>query len=106
MAKRRIQVYTDDETKRRIEVAALIREMPVTEYCLQAIRQQLAEDDMLEGAQVQVKMRSSGSDTLIDDLRSLRERILGHCGGSVIDVDEVLEQVRSERDDELLSGVC
>jgi hypothetical protein len=36
------------ETRRRIELAAAKYNLPVTEYCLNAIRQQLAEDDLLE----------------------------------------------------------
>jgi hypothetical protein len=48
MGKKRIQVYADEETKRRVEAAAAKYRMPVTAYCLAAIRQQLADDDMLE----------------------------------------------------------
>jgi hypothetical protein len=52
MSKTRIQVYTDEETKRRIELAAVRQNIAVTEYCLQAIEQRLAEDDMLERATI------------------------------------------------------
>ena len=48
MHKQRIQVYVDRETKRRIELAAAIFDVPVTEYCLTAIRQELTDDDLLE----------------------------------------------------------
>lgn len=44
MNKQRIQVYTDPATKRRIELAAAKVNLPVTEYCLRAIEQQLADD--------------------------------------------------------------
>ena len=50
MSKTRIQVYTDEETKRRIELAAVRQNIAVTEYRLRAIEQRLAEDDMLERA--------------------------------------------------------
>jgi uncharacterized protein (DUF1778 family) len=43
MNKQRIQVYADPETKRRIELAAAKHETSVTEYCLAAIEQQLAD---------------------------------------------------------------
>ncbi|MFL7809775.1 MAG: hypothetical protein AB8I80_14160, partial [Anaerolineae bacterium] len=47
-----IQVYTDEETKRRIELAAVRQNIAVTEYRLRAIEQRLAEDDMLERATI------------------------------------------------------
>ncbi len=100
MPKQRIQVYTDPETKRRVELAAAKHDVPVTEYCLEAIKQQLAEDDMLESEEVTIPIQTNGAD-LISELRALREAILADRGGEVIDVDQVLEQVRAERDDEL-----
>lgn len=86
MAKQRIQVYTDPETKRRIELAAAKHDIPVTEYCLEAIKQQLAEDDMLESEQVTIPVQTDGAD-LISELRALREAILADRGGEVIDID-------------------
>lgn len=44
MNKQRIQVYADPETRRRIGLAAAKHQMPVTEYCFEAIRQQLATE--------------------------------------------------------------
>lgn len=101
MNKQRIQVYTDDETKRRIDVAAMIRQTSVTEYCLEAIRQQLAEDDLLEQAAVEVTFHPIGAFDIGADLRALREGILARRGGREIELD-ILDQVRAERDDELL----
>ena len=51
MTRQCIQVYTDPETKRRVELAAAKHEISVTEYCFEAIQQQLAEDDLLEREQ-------------------------------------------------------
>jgi uncharacterized protein (DUF1778 family) len=48
MAKARIQVYIDPETKHRLALAAARHAVTITEYCFEAIRQQLAEDDMIE----------------------------------------------------------
>ena len=102
MNKQRIQVYTDAETKRRIELAAARHETSVTEYCLAAIEQQLADDDMLEQEQVEIPIKPSRAVAgLIADLRQLRETIKADRGGALIDLDDVLEEVRDERDHEL-----
>jgi hypothetical protein len=103
MDKQRIQVYADPETKRRIELAAAKYNMPVTEYCLNAIQQQLADDDLLETEQIQIAVTPYPplDDTLLMELRALRERILARRGGRPIELD-IVEQVRAERDEELL----
>jgi len=101
MSKKRIQVYVDDESKRRIELAAMIRELPVTEYCWEAIEQQLAEDDLLERDHVALRVRRPDPGALHADLAALRQRILTRRGGRPID-DDLLDAVRRERDDELL----
>jgi hypothetical protein len=102
MDKQRIQVYAEPEMKRRIELAAAKQNVAVTEYCLNAIVQQLADDDLLEEAQVVIAIQPGkpSDDTLIADLRALREKILARRGGRPIDID-ILEQVRAERDYEL-----
>jgi hypothetical protein len=105
MEKQRIQVYADEDLKRRIELAAAKYNVPVTAYCLQAITQQLAEDDLLEEEQVAIPLTAiKPTDTLIKDLRALRATILADRSGQLIDVDAMLEQGREERDYEL-SGV-
>jgi hypothetical protein len=105
MEKQRIQVYAEEDLKRRIELAAAKYNVPVTAYCLQAITQQLAEDDLLEAEQIALPLTATKpTDTLIKDLRALRAAILADRGGKLIDVDDLLEQAREERDYEL-SGV-
>ncbi len=103
MEKQRIQVYADEEMKRRIELAAAKYNVPVTEYCLQAITQQLADDDLLEEEQIHIAIAPGKrkDDTLIADLRALREAILADRGGKPIEVDDFIEQMREERDYEL-----
>ena len=101
MHKRRIQVYADYDMKRRIELAAAKYNMPVTEYCLNAIQQQLADDDLLEEEQVAIPITPRTDNDLIADLRALRNRILARRSGQPIDID-IVEQVRAERDEELL----
>ena len=101
MAKKRIQVYTDPETKRRIELAAARHDVPVTQYCLEAIRQQLAEDDLLEREQIEIPIKPIQDADLIADLRALRDKILARRGGKPIDPG-IVEQIREERDDELI----
>jgi hypothetical protein len=103
MQKQRIQVYADPEIKRRIELAAAKYNIPVTEYCLSAIEQQLADDDLLEAEQVTLSVTPDTPDeTLLADLRALREAILADRGSKLIDIDDIIEQMRAERDDEIM----
>lgn len=101
MTKHRIQVYADDETKRRIELAAFIREVSVTDYCLQAIRQQMAEDDVLERGEVEVRLGAAEHRDLADELQALRQRILARREGRLIDLG-VLELVQVEEEHDRL----
>lgn len=103
MEMRRIQVYADAETKRRIELAAARHNLPVTIYCLEAIMQQLAEDDVLDQERIEISVRPPTQTIdaqLIAQMRGLRERITARRGGKLISAD-ILEQVRAERDEEL-----
>jgi len=102
MTKQRIQVYADKETKRRIELAAAEHQIPVTKYCLEAIRQQLAEDDMLEKEQIEIHIKTPKGTELIADLRALQGRIKARRGGKPVDVDRIFEEMREERDYELI----
>lgn len=103
MPKTRIQVYADDEIKHRIELAAAKRHVAVTEYCLDAIVQQLADDAVLEEMEITIPVKAASHEDLWDRLRDLHDRILAERGGEYItDVDDIIEQMRSERDDELL----
>ena len=104
MNKQRIQVYTDSVTKRRIELAATKHEVSVTDYCLFAITQQLADDDLLEAEQVDIPIKQSiATASLIADVHQLRETIKAERGGMLIDLDGALEELRDERDHDLLS---
>lgn len=102
MIKERIQVYADQETKRRVELAAARHDIPVTEYCLAAIKQQLTEDDLLEREQIEVAIKPPEKDDLIAELRALHEDILTYRNGEPLDIDRDLEAMRKERDDELI----
>jgi uncharacterized protein (DUF1778 family) len=103
MDKKRIQVYADPDTKRRIELAAARYDVAVTEYCLEAIKQQLAEDDILEEEQIEIPVRKAEKD-YIADLRALRQAILADRGRKPIDIDipALIEQMREERDEQLI----
>jgi len=101
MIRKRIQVYADPETKRRIELAAARRDLAVTEYCLAAIEQQLAEDDVLEQEHIDIPVRLARHSYFFDELEALRERILVRRRGELIDVAAAVEQTREERDDEI-----
>ena len=102
MQKKRIQVYTDPETKRRIELAAAKQNLAVTKYCLEAIKARLAEDDILEQERVEIPVKPTEGEDIIAQLRALREKIKARRGGKLITLD-IVEQVREERDHELLS---
>ena len=65
MTKQRIQVYAEPDIKRRIELAAAKRDTPVTQYCLEAIMQQLADDNVLEQSQVIIDVEPNSQDSLI-----------------------------------------
>lgn len=101
MTKETIEVQAEEALMQRIKAAAAKHNIPVAEYCLEAIEQKLQNDDKPEGAENDVLLSPKKPDpTLIDDLRELRERILAERGGKPIDID-ILEMIRSERDDEL-----
>lgn len=100
----RIQVYADEETRRRVEIAALKRRTSVTEYCLAAIRERLAEDDVLQADEVTIQVRRD-DDGLFRQVRALHEIVLARRAGAAIDVDRALEDVREERTDAIL-GLC
>jgi len=102
MNKKRIQVYADRETKRRIELAAAKHDIAVTEYCLAAIKQQLGEDAVLEEAQIEIQINPTGDTDFIVSLRALQDRIKVRRAGKLIDVDTLLDQTRAERVDELI----
>jgi len=100
---KRIQVYADEEVKRRIELAAAKFDLPVTEYCMQAIRQRLRDEDLLEQAQIEIAIKPKKQDNFIERLRTLHASILAYHNSTSIDVDGLLDRVREERDYELTS---
>ena len=101
MNRKRIQVYADPETKRRIELAAAQHDVAVTEYCLGAIKQQLQEDDLLDTQSIEILIKPVRETILIAELRKLHRQINADRRGSPIDVDDILAQVRGEREHEL-----
>jgi hypothetical protein len=101
MAQKRIQVYADEETKRRVELAAAQHEVAVTAYCLAAIKQQLLEDDLLESDTVEIAVKPARETSLVAELRALQQEIKAHRKGKPIDVDRVMNQLREEREHEL-----
>ncbi len=100
MEKQRIQVYADPGMKRRIELAAAKYNVPVTKYCLSAIEQQLADDEMLEEEQITIPVKPTPDEDWLAGLDELQEKILARRGGRPLEID-ILEQVREERDYEL-----
>jgi transcription initiation factor TFIIIB Brf1 subunit/transcription initiation factor TFIIB len=108
MAMRRIQVYANEEVKRRIEVAAAKRSLPVTAYCLEAIVQQLGEDEVLEEEQIEIAVELDSQRVavrLVAEMRALRERIQARRGGELVSFD-IVERVRAEREEELHESIA
>jgi hypothetical protein len=101
MDRKRIQVYADPETKRRIELAAAQHAVAVTEYCLGAIKQQLLEDDLLDAQSIEILVKPVRETILIAELRKLQRQINTDRNGKPIDLDVILAQVRDEREHEL-----
>jgi len=103
MNKQRIQVYADFTMKRRIELAAAKYNMPVTEYCLAAIEQQLIDDDLLERNHIQIAIQPTISGELVSELHDLQKRILARRDGLLVGIDDALAQIREGRTNELSS---
>ena len=101
MTKKRIQIYADDQTMRRVELAAEKHNLPINAYCLTAIRQQLDEDGIEVDAQ-NLEVEQTQFQEVINELRQLQERILHKRNGQPVDVDTLVEQLREERDEEAL----
>jgi hypothetical protein len=101
MNKKRIQIYADDETIRRVEVAAQKHNLPVSTYCLAAVQLQLEEDGIEASEQVDESDPAQFQE-LIAEIRDLQERILRERAGQPVDVDSLLEELREERDEETL----
>jgi hypothetical protein len=97
----RIQVYIDPRTKRRVELAAAKYDVPVTDYCLEAIIQRLAEDELLTPESIIIQVDPQPPVNLGLALRALHEAILDYRQGVSIDVDAAVNDTRDERDEEL-----
>jgi hypothetical protein len=93
-----IEFPADAELRQRIERAAEMHNMAVAEYVLEALERRLTDDIGPKSGD----LISKKDDSLFDDMRELRDRILARRGGKPLDID-ILEMVRSERDDELTS---
>jgi hypothetical protein len=102
MEKQRIQFYTDPRMKRRIKQAAAKHKIPVSQYLLSAIEQQLANDEGSDQAQRDQGAIAAAQDhALIEDLRKLHEDIRASPLWKNIDIDADLTQMREERDHDL-----
>lgn len=99
--KTRIQVYTDDEMKRRIALAAAKYHLSVTEYCFGAVQERLTEDNLLDQASITIpispKSEFEQDQHLITDLRALHQEMMAYRQGQPLDLDADLEAMREER---------
>jgi hypothetical protein len=101
MSRKCPQIYVDDETIRRVEVAAQKHKLPVTTYCLTAIQHQL-EEDGIEVDELFVEADQAQFQTVLEKIIDLQQRILKRRDGQSVDVDALLEELREERDEEAL----
>ncbi len=97
----RIQVYADREMKRRIELAAARQDVPVTQYCLEAIEQRLADEAVLDAERIEIPVKPELDASLLADIQALREKILADRGGRLVELDRIVEDMRDERDGEV-----
>lgn len=102
MEKETIRIHADPETTRRIELAAALNNVAMADYCLTAIRRQLAEDDLLEQHRPEIPVRPKADEKFIRNLQTLREKINARRGGQPIDVDRIMSEMRDEREHEIL----
>ncbi len=99
MLKTRVRLYTDPEAKRRIELAAAKYNMPVTQYCFEAVRQQLEEDDLWEREAIEIPVKQTQKETrLFDEMRTLHQQIKIRRQGKPIAVEKIMNEMHAERE--------
>ncbi|MDE0633754.1 MAG: hypothetical protein OXH73_19765 [Caldilineaceae bacterium] len=96
-----IQLYTDPETKRRIELRATKYDVAIAEYCLTVIQRQLEEDELLETYRVDIPGTSRLDERFFSSLQALQEKIKVRRGGQPIDIDRIMSEMRDERENEI-----
>jgi hypothetical protein len=96
----RIDIYVPDpEVRRRIKVAAARQDIRVSQWCLEAILERLAQEEVFEEQTYPIEEPQVD---LIFQLHSIQERIKAHRGGKILmTLDEHLERDRLERNHEL-----
>jgi len=94
--KKRIQVYTDGRTKRQVALAASKHNLPVTAYCLHALYQQLAEDNILEEEKIEIPVeeRQMG---LVEKIRARRIQMQKTMKGRPLGAVQAIAELRKER---------
>jgi uncharacterized protein (DUF1778 family) len=97
--KKRIQVYADDRTKRQVELAASKQNMPVTQYCLHALLQQLAEDSLLEEERIEIPVESEQVG-LVARIHRRRVQMQKALKGRPLSAVDTIESLRNERSHE------
>ncbi len=101
MSNKRIQVHADENMRRRLTLAAAKEGVPVHQYCLAAIRERLAQDDLLED-EIEMAGAPAQGEHLMVELTRLHQDILSYRDGELLDIDAELEATREERDEELI----
>ena len=91
VSRKRIQIYADDETIRRVEVAAQKHNLSVTTYCLTAIQHQL-EEYGIEVSELFKEADQAQFQTVLKEIIELQQRILKRRNGQPVHIDALLEE--------------
>jgi len=86
----RLEVYVpNEETRRRVKLAATASSMKLSEYCLEAILERLEQDE---------EQAWSNLGDVVENLKAWQERVRTQLGGKIIpDTAEVIRYLREER---------
>ncbi len=98
MNKTQLKIDMDVETKQRVEAAAAEKNVSVNDYLLTAVQHQLANEGLVAANPPLTKEQST---QLMEEMHTLREKILAERNGELIDVNAFIELVRDERDAQL-----
>jgi hypothetical protein len=104
MLKTRIQLYVDPKMKRRIELVAAKYNLPVTQYCFEAVEQRFREDDVLDQKQISISVNQERPNKkLIQDLRALHKEMEAYRQGQpLLDIEADLDQIHEKRERDIL----
>ncbi len=86
----RLEIYLpDEETRRRVKLAAASRDQKISAYCTEAILERLEQDE---------EQSASNSQKQVEELRAWQQQVRAKLKGKTIpDTAEIIRQLREER---------